>query len=209
MRLGGSGTKKSRSKRANWAIQLVSMTCCEPLSPRPSQPARIPRLVAVVGYPRLAGLAGTSEASLRRYADGERSGSAAAGAPAISAGRPDAGRHPQHWLGFGGRIASRGDDSRSRCCRDRLAQRRPGRPLLLGKRRSAGWALARRPRGPAQYLSTAPDAASAEFLRHQEIDDLADLAGIERSLWAAGNSMTSRPAKRHFPKPPCAEAGPT
>lgn len=39
--------------------------------------------------------------------------------------------------------------------------------------------------GPAQYLSTTPDAAWAEFLRHQEIDDPADLAGIERALWAA------------------------
>ena len=39
--------------------------------------------------------------------------------------------------------------------------------------------------GPAQYLSSTPDAAWAEFLRHQEIDDPADLAGIERCLWAA------------------------
>jgi len=39
-------------------------------SPVPA--GEIPRLVAVLGYPRLAGLAGTSEASLRRYADGER-----------------------------------------------------------------------------------------------------------------------------------------
>ncbi len=38
--------------------------------------------------------------------------------------------------------------------------------------------------GPAQYLSTTPDAAWAEFLRHQEIDDPADLEGIERALWA-------------------------
>jgi hypothetical protein len=35
-----------------------------------------------------------------------------------------------------------------------------------------------------QYLSDTPDAAWAEFLRHEEITDEADLAGIERSLWA-------------------------
>lgn len=39
-------------------------------SPVPT--GEIPGLVAVLGYPRLAGLTGTSEASLRRYADGER-----------------------------------------------------------------------------------------------------------------------------------------
>ena len=38
--------------------------------------------------------------------------------------------------------------------------------------------------GPAQYLSTTPDAAWAEFLRHQGIDDPADLAGVERAMWA-------------------------
>ncbi len=38
--------------------------------------------------------------------------------------------------------------------------------------------------GPVQYLSSTPDAAWAEFLRHEEIDDSADIAGIERSLWA-------------------------
>lgn len=38
--------------------------------------------------------------------------------------------------------------------------------------------------GPVHYFSTTPDAAWAEFLRHEEITDEADLAGIERSLWA-------------------------
>jgi RES domain len=38
--------------------------------------------------------------------------------------------------------------------------------------------------GPVQYLSSTPDAAWAEFLRHEEIIDAADVAGIERSLWA-------------------------
>lgn len=38
--------------------------------------------------------------------------------------------------------------------------------------------------GPVQYTATTPDAAWAEFLRHQGIDDQADLAGIERAIWA-------------------------
>ena len=38
--------------------------------------------------------------------------------------------------------------------------------------------------GPVQYLSSTPDAAWAEFLRHEEITDAADLAGISRALWA-------------------------
>jgi hypothetical protein len=33
-------------------------------------------------------------------------------------------------------------------------------------------------------LSDTPDGAWAEFLRHEEITDEEDLAGIERSLWA-------------------------
>lgn len=38
--------------------------------------------------------------------------------------------------------------------------------------------------GPAHYLADTPDGAWAEFLRHEEITDPADLAGIERHLWA-------------------------
>ncbi len=38
--------------------------------------------------------------------------------------------------------------------------------------------------GPVQYVSSSPDAAWAEFLRHEEITDPADLATINRSLWA-------------------------
>jgi hypothetical protein len=38
--------------------------------------------------------------------------------------------------------------------------------------------------GPVAYLSETPDGAWAEFLRHEEIADPDDLAGIERSLWA-------------------------
>lgn len=38
--------------------------------------------------------------------------------------------------------------------------------------------------GPCQYLADTPDGAWAEFLRHEEIRDPVDLAGISRSLWA-------------------------
>ena len=37
--------------------------------------------------------------------------------------------------------------------------------------------------GPAQYLSTTPDASWAEFCRHQEIREPMDLAGVERAMW--------------------------
>lgn len=38
--------------------------------------------------------------------------------------------------------------------------------------------------GPVQYFSSTPDAAWAEFLRHEEITDAADIATVSRSLWA-------------------------
>ena len=38
--------------------------------------------------------------------------------------------------------------------------------------------------GPAQYLADTPDGAWAEFLRHEEITDPAELPGIRRNLWA-------------------------
>jgi hypothetical protein len=38
--------------------------------------------------------------------------------------------------------------------------------------------------GPVQYLSSTPDAAWAEFLRHEEITDTADIATVTRSMWA-------------------------
>ncbi len=38
--------------------------------------------------------------------------------------------------------------------------------------------------GPANYFCDTPDGAWAEFLRHEEIVDAADLAGVRRSLWA-------------------------
>ena len=38
--------------------------------------------------------------------------------------------------------------------------------------------------GPAQYLADTPDGAWAEFLRHEEIRDPADLVNIRRAVWA-------------------------
>jgi hypothetical protein len=38
--------------------------------------------------------------------------------------------------------------------------------------------------GPVGYFAETPDGAWAEFLRHEEISDPADLAGVARSVWA-------------------------
>src|SRR5471032_2649323 len=38
--------------------------------------------------------------------------------------------------------------------------------------------------GPAQYFADTPDGAWAEFLRHEDIDDPADLKTIRRQMWA-------------------------
>ncbi len=38
--------------------------------------------------------------------------------------------------------------------------------------------------GPANYFADTPTGAWAEFLRHEGITDVADLAGVRRSLWA-------------------------
>ncbi len=38
--------------------------------------------------------------------------------------------------------------------------------------------------GPVQYLADTPDGAWAEFLRHEEIVDEVDLAGVSRAMWA-------------------------
>ena len=54
------------------------------------------------------------------------------------------------------------------------------------------WATAAQPaarwhgtgEGPANYLADTPDGAWAEFLRHEEITDPADLVGVRRRLWA-------------------------
>ena len=38
--------------------------------------------------------------------------------------------------------------------------------------------------GPAHYFADTPDGAWAEFLRHEEITDPADLETVERAVWA-------------------------
>ena len=38
--------------------------------------------------------------------------------------------------------------------------------------------------GPTNYFADTPAGAWAEFLRHEEITEAADLAGVRRSLWA-------------------------
>ncbi len=38
--------------------------------------------------------------------------------------------------------------------------------------------------GPAHYFADTPDGAWAEFLRHEEITEPDDLAGVRRRLWA-------------------------
>src|SRR5882672_10930866 len=38
--------------------------------------------------------------------------------------------------------------------------------------------------GPAHYFADTPDGAWAEFLRHEDIDDPADLKTIRRQMWA-------------------------
>ncbi len=50
--------------------------------------------------------------------------------------------------------------------------------------------------GPVHYFSETPDGAWAEFLRHEEIVDPADLAGIDRSLWSIDLPRTPRSQPR-------------
>ena len=38
--------------------------------------------------------------------------------------------------------------------------------------------------GPVHYLADTPDGAWAEFLRHEEINTVEELAGIQRAVWA-------------------------
>jgi len=38
--------------------------------------------------------------------------------------------------------------------------------------------------GPVHYFADTPDGAWVEFLRHEEISELEDLAGISRAVWA-------------------------
>jgi hypothetical protein len=60
----------------------------------------------------------------------------------------------------------------------------PGSPFLwessaqpAGRWHAAG-------EGPVQYFATSPDAAWAEFVRHEEITHAADLLDVRRALWA-------------------------
>lgn len=50
--------------------------------------------------------------------------------------------------------------------------------------------------GPVHYFSDTADGAWAEFLRHEEITDPEDLAGIRRAMWAIdlGDEPTAHPA---------------
>jgi hypothetical protein len=48
--------------------------------------------------------------------------------------------------------------------------------------------------GPAQYFADTPDGAWAEFLRHEEIKDPADLATVRRAIWAV--DLPDEPAER-------------
>lgn len=49
--------------------------------------------------------------------------------------------------------------------------------------------------GPVAYLAETPDGAWAEFLRHEEITDPADLDGVRRAIWAVElpDAPTTRP----------------
>jgi hypothetical protein len=50
--------------------------------------------------------------------------------------------------------------------------------------------------GPAHYFADTPDGAWAEFLRHEEITDPADVATIRRQMWAVeiGDEAAERAA---------------
>ena len=53
--------------------------------------------------------------------------------------------------------------------------------------------------GPANYFSDTPTGAWAEFLRHEGISDEADLAGVQRSLWAVELPPTDAAATPQLP----------
>ena len=50
--------------------------------------------------------------------------------------------------------------------------------------------------GPAHYVADTPDGAWAEFLRHEEIVDPADLATIRRQMWAIEIDIGAMPPRR-------------
>jgi hypothetical protein len=55
--------------------------------------------------------------------------------------------------------------------------------------------------GPAHYFADTPDGAWADFLRHEEIHDPADLATIRRAIWAVdlGDSSSDPAARPDLP----------
>lgn len=57
--------------------------------------------------------------------------------------------------------------------------------------------------GPANYFADTPSGAWAEFLRHEGITDPADLAGVQRSLWAVELPI---PAPEELAQPALPEA---
>ncbi len=60
--------------------------------------------------------------------------------------------------------------------------------------------------GPVQYFADTPHGAWAELLRHEEIRDAEDLAGIRRALWAV--EVPRLPAARPQLAPPLLRGGP-
>lgn len=50
--------------------------------------------------------------------------------------------------------------------------------------------------GPVHYFADTPDGAWAEFVRHEEIKDLADLPTIRRAIWAVdlGDEPSEEPS---------------
>jgi hypothetical protein len=57
-------------------------------------------------------------------------------------------------------------------------------PFLWEDRRQPSARWHRAGEGPAHYFADTPGGAWAEFLRHEEITDEADLEGVDRALWA-------------------------
>jgi hypothetical protein len=62
--------------------------------------------------------------------------------------------------------------------------------------------------GPAHYLCDTPDGAWAEHLRHEYIDDAADLAGIRRALWAVDVPAGDESKAAELPRLPAESHGP-
>jgi len=59
--------------------------------------------------------------------------------------------------------------------------------------------------GPAHYFADTPDGAWAELLRHEEIDDPADVATLRRALWAG--ELGAEPARAVTLKPAVVTGG--